>query len=1153
MHSIQPTRGLWLDLATLVHRCDSATYQRALEVYRNQLVMELDIEPLDDGWVLDGVVQGTADRPYEVSVELKRSSDGRVLDWDSDCTCPVGDQCKHAIALMIKAAYQGQHILGGGASVPAFKPLTEKELVAQRQADLAKRQAEAQLESERQVIRWLDDLGRSGAREAAVLPQEQPLERREQFLYLLGITSPQGPNPLLTLEAVISYPKVTGGWAKTKSVKAQPERGQPVFDQATEADRDVLQLMRTMPSGGGNYFHNYGFKSRVTLEGKYGVEALEMAAGTGRLFVGDSRGQPDTPVTWGPALDVRWQWQEVQQLASKDSAWQPRPSLDAPQAKLCVNMPPLYLDSQRGVCGLAHVHDMSMGQVAVLLKTPPLKTSALRKHQAALIDRLGSVPLPPVLEQLETLHGIAPKGLLHLAPVDSINAPADHLLTATLRFDYAGHTGWWVGKGTTVMLDDGDKRCLLRRDPQAELEAVSRLLELGMNTTGNGVFSITGPNAQQVWLNWADVDYAPLRKAGFEVTADASLGHWIERGETLKVDLHALGDDEAASAWFDLSLGIDIHGVRHNILPFLPELIAVAARSPRDPVTGEPELPPFVYLPKPDGGFMRLPTDNLKPWMSALLELVGQRGHDFNADSLKLSRLDAMRAAASLGSGAVWQGAQRLREMVQRLNGQAELPEIELPKSIQAELRPYQKQGVNWLQFLREYGLAGILADDMGLGKTLQTLVHIQIEKDAGRLTQPALIIAPVSLMGNWRKEAERFCPDLRALVIHGVDRHEVTGSTHQHDIVIAPYSLLPRDREGWLQGQWHLVVLDEAQNIKNANTHAAEVVGQLITRHRLCLSGTPMENNLGELWSLFHFLMPGFLGSQKRFNELFRHPIEKQGDPDALRQLRARITPFMLRRIKSVVAHELPPKIETVMRVELSGQQADLYETIRLGMEKTVREALDAKGLAKSQITILDALLKLRQVCCDPHLVKLEAARKVNTSAKLEQLMELLPEMLAEGRRILLFSQFTSMLTLIEAELEKRHINWVKLTGQSQKRDALIEQFTSGQVPLFLISLKAGGTGLNLPQADTVIHYDPWWTPAVETQATDRAHRIGQTQSVWVVKLVAQGTIEERILALQERKAALAESMYSGAVGRKQPLFSESDLTELLKPLSYQ
>ena len=457
---------------------------------------------------------------------------------------------------------------------------------------------------------------------------------------------------------------------------------------------------------------------------------------------------------------------------------------------------------------------------------------------------------------------------------------------------------------------------------------------------------------------------------------------------------------------------------------------------------------------------------------------------------------------------------------------------------------------MNWLQFLRAQGLGGILADDMGLGKTLQTLAHIQVEKDAGRLTAPALVIAPVSLMGNWHSEAARFCPGLRTLVLHGAGRHELSDSVAEHDLVIAPYSLLQRDRERWLQLQWHLVVLDEAQNIKNASTNVAQVVSALQARHRLCLSGTPMENHLGEIWSLFHFLMPGFLGSQQRFRELFRNPIEKQGDTGRLAQLRARVAPFMLRRTKALVASELPPKVETVMRVELTGAQADLYETIRLGMEKTVREALHSKGLAKSQITILDALLKLRQVCCDPHLVPLESARQVRESAKMAQLMELLPEMLAEGRRVLLFSQFTSMLGLIEAELKARGLPWVKLTGQSQKRDEIIQRFTSGEVPLFLISLKAGGVGLNLPQADTVIHYDPWWNPAAEAQATDRAHRIGQTQNLWVVKMVAQGTIEERILALQERKAQLAQSIYGGEAARREPLFTESDLQQLLRPL---
>jgi len=1151
--------GLWLDLASLVQKCDNATYARGLELYRNQKVLTLQLEPLDDYWVLEGKVQGSQRSPYELTIEIKRSANGRVLNWDSDCDCPVGYQCKHGVALMIKAAYKGWQLLGQSAApVHTPKPATPEQLESQRQVLEARVREIARIESEAQVIRWLDELDRaSGQIRSGRLPGlitkdegAAPVVRNEQFLYLLSVTNPQGPKPQLQLEAVVSYPKVAGGWAKAKPMKFQPEKGQPIYDLATPADHDVLQLMRAMPSTSSGYYYSYGNHAKVTPDGHYGAVALEKAASTGRLFVSDGKGQPGPAARWGPPLNVRWEWHEVTKVNADEGSWALRARLEGAHTRLCLNNPPFYLDPVSGQLGLAEVQGMTLGQVAVLLKTPPLKAQALKKHQADLAQRLGPVPLPPVLEALPILKDIVPRACLHLRPVAPERVADDGLILADMRFDYAGHKGWWVGQGTTVLIDDGQTRCLLHRDPQAELEAIFRLREMGFDSAGGLSFCLPGDESQQPWLQWADVAYAPLREAGFDVTLDDSLTDWISHADTLNVHLSAHSDDEATSPWFDLSLGMEINGERHNILPWLPELIAAAANSPRDTETGLPDIPPFLYLRNPKGGFIRLPTDSLKPWLAALLELVGDRNHDFSGDSLKLSRFDALRTTAALGEGAVWDGSSHLRDMVKRLSGKAELPDVPLPRSVNASLRPYQHQGVNWLQFLREYGLSGILADDMGLGKTLQTLAHIQIEKDAGRLTLPALIIAPVSLMGNWHKEAARFCPDLRSLVLHGKDRHEVADSMTEHDIVIAPYSLLHRDRERWLQAQWHLVVLDEAQNIKNANTNAAQVASELQARHRLCLSGTPMENHLGEIWSLFHFLMPGFLGSQKRFTELFRNPIEKQGDPESLRLLRARITPFMLRRTKALVAHELPPKIETLMRVELSGKQADLYETIRLGMEKTVRDALNTKGLAKSQITILDALLKLRQVCCDPHLLKLDAARKIKTSAKLEQLMDMLPEMLTEGRRILLFSQFTSMLSLIEDELKKRGIPWVKLTGQSQKRDLLIEQFTSGQVPLFLISLKAGGVGLNLPQADTVIHYDPWWNPAVETQATDRAHRIGQTQSVWVVKLVAQGTIEERILALQERKAALAQSMYSGSVGRKQPLFSESDLAELLKPL---
>ena len=1159
--------GLWFDPKSLQALIAAGPLERGAALYRTQKVLSLDIEPLKDHWLLLGEVQGTQREPYEVSVTLQLTPEGRVHEWNSECSCPVAYQCKHGAALTLKAAYQGLQLLGSEAgAVHPVVPPTPGELEAARKSYQARVEELKRLEDEAQLLHWLESLDRAGGQAGDGDAARNGKNRPEQFLYLLTVVGGNSPAPRLQMEAVVSYPKVSGGWAKPKPLRHPPAAGQAVYDRASPADREVLQLMRALKAG-DDPLYRYSTTFCVAPGGTIGPMALAQAAGPGRLFL-DEGGSPGPAVAWGPPRPLRWTWQEVTTTQAKEPGWALRAQLAEGGARLCLNHPPLYLDATQGLCGLAQAEGVSPAQLEVLLKAPPLKPSALKKHQVALLQRLGPVPLPPMLEALPTLQGVTPTACLHLSPTPPEHVAELGLIQAQLRFDYAGHRGWWAGQGKTVLVEGPQGRVLLQRDPEAELQAITGLFELGLHSEGSGQYGIPGHHAQSTWLHWADNDFAVLREAGFDVTLDGALNGWITHAGALEVQLRPQGqegdraegsdDESATSPWFDLSLGIEINGQRHNILPWLPELIAAAAASPLDPATGQPTLPPFVYLRAPgkpgdpvESGFIRVPTDTLKPWMAALLELVGDRSHDFSADSLKLSRLDALRTTAALGEGALWEGAQTLRAMVQQLGGHAELPEVPVPASVQACLRPYQQQGVNWLQFLRAHGLAGILADDMGLGKTLQTLVHIQIEKDAGRLTHPALIIAPVSLMGNWQREAGRFCPHLRALVLHGKERHAAAGTMAEFDVVIAPYSLLQRDRERWLDAQWHLVVLDEAQNIKNASTHAAQVVSALQTRHRLCLSGTPMENHLGEIWSLFHFLMPGFLGSQKRFTELFRTPIEKQGDPERLAQLRARITPFMLRRTKALVAHELPPKVETVMRVELSGKQADLYETIRLGMEKTVRDALETKGLAKSQITILDALLKLRQVCCDPHLLKLDAARKVKTSAKLEQLMELLPEMLAEGRRILLFSQFTSMLTLIEAELKKRGLPWVKLTGQSQKREELITQFTSGQVPLFLISLKAGGVGLNLPQADTVIHYDPWWNPAVETQATDRAHRIGQTQSVWVVKLVAQGTIEERILALQERKAALADSMYSGATGRKQPLFTEGDLVELLKPLS--
>ena len=346
----------------------------------------------------------------------------------------------------------------------------------------------------------------------------------------------------------------------------------------------------------------------------------------------------------------------------------------------------------------------------------------------------------------------------------------------------------------------------------------------------------------------------------------------------------------------------------------------------------------------------------------------------------------------------------------------------------------------------------------------------------------------------------------------------------------------------------WHMVVLDEAQAIKSPTAKATHAVCRLDTRHRLCLSGTPIENNLGELWSQFAFLMPGLLGHRKSFTKRFRTPIEKNNDPVRRRQLALRIRPFILRRTKAAVATELPPKHTILRRITLAPEQRELYETIRATLHEKVAQEIAAHSLARSHVVVLDALLKLRQVCCDPRLVKLPSAQRIGTSSKLDDLLEMVGEMIAEGRRILLFSQFTSMLDLMKPRLAAAGIPFVELRGDTRDRAEPVRRFEAGEVPLFLISLKAGGRGLNLVAADTVIHYDPWWNPAVEDQASDRAHRIGQTKSVFVYKLIAADTVEERILELQERKAALASIAFSED-GAALPAMAEEDIDFLFGP----
>ena len=700
-----------------------------------------------------------------------------------------------------------------------------------------------------------------------------------------------------------------------------------------------------------------------------------------------------------------------------------------------------------------------------------------------------------------------------------------------------------------MTLPDGETVRLQRR-PDTEAAALQALAETGLeripphtlHTFGSPPEGLYGLADAAAWTAFMRDTLPRLRSTGWQVEFPEDFRHHVVEVDGWDAELV-----ESENGWFDLDMGILVEGERLALAPLLAGLFRRDARwlETHDLV----RIPDDegIELLTPRGKRLRVPAGRIKPLAATLIDLFdGFSG----GPTLRLSRFDAPRLA-ELTDTSRWQfrGQNDILALAERLQAAQGIADIAPPAGLRLELRPYQREGLAWLQFLREQRLSGILADDMGLGKTAQTLAHLLLEKEAGRLDRPALVILPTSLIFNWKNEAARFAPDLKVLSLHGPERKTRFAEITAHDVVLTTYPLLWRDADELTRHPYHLLILDEAQTVKNAQSRSAEAVRRIDTRHRLCLTGTPLENHLGELWSQFDFLLPGFLGSSKQFTRHWRTPIEKQGDTARRDLLARRIRPFVLRRKKEDVARELPPKTIIVRSVELEGAQRDLYETVRAAMDAKVRDEIASKGFARSQIVILDALLKLRQVCCDPRLVKARSAAKVRERAKLDLLMAMLPELVDEGRRILLFSQFTSMLSLIEEELVAAGLDYAKLTGDTVDRETPISRFQQGEVPIFLISLKAGGVGLNLTAADTVIHYDPWWNPAVENQATDRAHRLGQDKPVFVYKLIVGGSIEEKILALQERKAELAAGILSEDHG-VEVKFGNDDLAALFEPL---
>jgi len=1068
----------------------SRTYfTRGQAYFRKGMVLDLDV--YDKGRLavsFTSEVEGSFE-PYDQDITITKESRVGPPDVAGYCSCPVGYNCKHVVAACLQYQEESEH----ASRLPD----------APGQASLA----------------WLESFSKSFENIDAAQSSN------EKFLvYVLEFNETREH---LKVEVYRTHVLKFGGLSKGNSIKFNDLcYYPPAFAQ--QVDVEVARLIAASND-------QYGYYAARYIQGKAGFLALKQMLATGRCYWGSH--QTLHVLLEGKPREFACRWRYNSQGSAE---------LDiviTPEAIVLATEPPMYWDELSHEIGVLNNVPYSASQLKMLMQAPAIPASLIDEFsQRTALSMPEHLLPPPKAIEMESIKQAKPVAqlLLHVKHYQGV----DYRM-ARLRFSYAEYELPAFPQHDETRLIKEHKIINIFRDIAVEENFFG-----GLKSAGFEEWLFEGKDDCNLFFNeknevandtlWADfiTNVIPeLEGDGWSIEIANGFNMQLHEADQWHADIEEKGSD-----WFGLSFEVEINQKKQALLPLVTKILEYYDLA---------DLPETVVVNVGDGQYLQLPSEQIKPVLEIVYELYSKESVS-DDKVLEISRFDAGRLAdlEQQNANLQWCGGEQLRALGRQLKNFEGIQPVDCPQGLQTELRGYQQQGLNWLQFLRSYQLNGILADDMGLGKTVQTLAHLLLEKEQGRLDKPCLIIAPTSLMGNWRREASVFTPDLKVLVLQGPERSQYFESIQDYDLVLSTYPLLVRDNDVLLSRTYHMLVLDEAQVVKNPKSKASKIIRQFKAAHKVCLTGTPMENHLGELWALFDFLMPGFLGNAKQFNSLFRKPIENHGDGELQQRLVSRIKPFMLRRGKSEVASELPEKTEITRMVSLGKQQAALYESIRISMEEKVRQTIASKGLARSHITILDALLKLRQVCCDPQILSLQHAHKVKESAKLDLLMDMLPKMLAEGRKILIFSQFTKMLSLIENKIESHNISYTKLTGQTRNRDAVINTFKQGKANVFLISLKAGGVGLNLTEADTVIHYDPWWNPAAENQATDRTHRIGQDKAVFVYKLVVENSVEEKIISMQEKKKALADAVYQQGKRKEELVITSDDMQSLFTPL---
>lgn len=1095
------------DKLNFSHFFDKKTISRGTDYMKQGRVHQLSTKTAHDKVIIHSTVRGSRSQAYQTNLAIDIKTHALV----SHCSCPMMQNCKHVVATLLASKNRIQQL-----STPTPKHLDNN------------------------LTRWLNNT----AKQLKAKPEKQEEARIETLAFVIDTQ----PHSAISMQPGWIKKLKNGSWSALKKFNTDRYYYKS-SGKLTQEEQIFIETLKVLTA------EDY-YSDKLYFKEEDAHQALSILLESPYLcFWQTSKSEA---LSLGTEKDLSLNW-------IMDASGTQQLTLTTQSHDIVLPCTPLwYIDVTKHQAGILHsdLPNTLLTQIKNMPSIKPMQAENFHQALQKVLPKNVTLPAPnlfdeiktidsgpqPYLEiltrKVETKRGFASKSEKRSAVIarcmmryekQNINPAAEQKIEFTIK--------------------EGNALYYYKRDIEKEIKHYKKLERLKLTFVDhtdeiNDAIQYNHEFEYSFFLGFQD-EFDKIAKFQKNTKPKIeALGWLIEYADNTPIydfiepdAWYTELDDSSEHDWFNMQMGIIVDNQPIDLLPILIESIKNAK-----PITTEGDE---TILRLPNNKSIKIPHKRMQKILTILSHLVDTKktlspNEPIKVERRKLALLKEIEKAFHK-TQMRWLGDKKLLELSEKLNNFKKIKKVSPDKNFKATLRPYQQDGVNWLQFLREHTLNGILADDMGLGKTVQVLAHISIEKHKQRTQKPSLIVAPTSVLVNWKHEIEHFTPHLSTLVLYGPERGFKFDDISQHDLVLTTYALVTRDKEHLIKHDYYYIILDESHYIKNKQAKKTQILQQINATHRLCLTGTPLENHLGELWSQFNFLMPGLLNNAAQFKKQYQTPIEKHKDKNKQLLLNQLTKPFLLRRTKQTVVQDLPEKSTIVKYVEMEKEQRDLYESIRLAMDRKVRKAIDEKGIERSQIIILDALLKLRQACCDPRLLSLKEAQSIQESAKLDLLMQMLPEMIEENRKILLFSQFTSMLSLIEERVKELNIKYVKLTGNTVNREKCINAFQHGDTPLFLISLKAGGVGLNLTAADTVIHYDPWWNPAVEQQATDRAHRIGQKQAVFVYKLITTNTIEEKIMTMQDQKQALANALFdkNSNTGK----LNKADLQKLFLP----